>query len=85
LSFPKSAIAPIRALRGFTRIHLAACETQRVHFTLGPRDLSQVNENGNRIVAQGSYRISVGGGQPGTTAPQAEAEFRIKGSEKLPE
>jgi beta-glucosidase len=85
LSFPKSAIAPIRALRGFTRIHLAAGETQRVHFTLGPRDLSQVNENGNRIVAQGSYRISVGGGQPGTTAPQAEAEFRIKGSEKLPE
>jgi beta-glucosidase len=85
LSFPKSATAPICALRGFTRIHLAAGETQRVHFTLDSRDLSEVNEKGNRIVARGSYRISVGGGQPGTPAPQAEAEFQIKGSRKLPE
>jgi beta-glucosidase len=85
LSFPKSATAPICALRGFTRIHLAAGETQRVHFTLGSRDLSEVNEKGNRIVARGSYRISVGGGQPRTAAPQVEAEFSIKDSQKLPE
>jgi beta-glucosidase len=85
LRFPKSAGAPICALRGFTRIHLGAGETQRIHFTLDPRDLSEVNENGNRIVARGSYRVNVGGGQPGTAAPQAEAEFRVTGSEKLPE
>jgi beta-glucosidase len=85
LSFPKSATAPIRALRGFTRIHLGAGETQRVHFTLDSRDLSEVNEKGNRIVARGSYRISVGGGQPGTAAPQAEAEFQIKGTRRLPD
>jgi beta-glucosidase len=85
LRFPKSAGAPICALRGFTRIHLGAGETQRIHFMLDPRDLSAVNEKGNRIVARGSYRISVGGGQPGTAAPQAEAEFRVTGSEKLPE
>jgi beta-glucosidase len=85
LSFPKSPAAPICALRGFTRIHLAAGETQRVHFALDPRDLSEVNEKGNRIVASGSYRISVGGGQPGTPAPQTDAEFQIKGNRKLPE
>jgi beta-glucosidase len=85
LSFPKSPAAPICALRGFTRIHLAAGETQRVHFALDPRDLSEVNEKGNRIVASGSYRISVGGGQAGTPAPQTDAEFQIKGNRKLPE
>ncbi len=44
LSFPQSPIAPIRALRGFTRVHLAAGETKHVELTLNPRDLSEVNE-----------------------------------------
>ena len=85
LSFPKSPIAPICALRGFTRISLGAGETEHVHFTLDARDLSEVDENGDRIVADGAYRISVGGGQPGTVAPQAKAKFRIKGNQRLPE
>jgi beta-glucosidase len=85
LSFPKSAAAPIRALRGFTRLHLAAGQTEHIRFTLDARDLSEVNEKGDRIVAQGAYRISVGGGQPGTVAPHAEAEFSIEGNQSLPE
>ena len=84
LSFPKSPIAPIRALRGFMRMPLGAGETKHVHFTLDARDLSEVNEKGNRIVAEGAYRITVGGSQPGT-APLAEAEFRIAGMQRLPE
>jgi beta-glucosidase len=85
LSFPKSPAVPIRALRGFTRISLGAGETKHVQFTLDARDLSEVDEKGDRIVAEGAYRISVGGGQPGTVAPQAKAEFRIKGNQRLPE
>jgi len=85
LSFPKSSIAPIRALRGFTRVSLAAGDTRHVHFVLDARDLSEVNKKGDRIVAAGSYRISVGGGQPGTAAPHVEANFKIKGSQRLPE
>ena len=85
LSFPKSPIAPIRALRGFTRMPLGAGETKRVRFTLDARDLSEVDEKGDRIVAAGTYRISVGGSQPGTVAPLAEAEFRIAGMQELPE
>jgi beta-glucosidase len=85
LSFPRSPVAPIRALRGFTRVSLSAGETKHVHFALDVRDLSGVNPKGDRIVAKGSYRISVGGGQPGTSAPRAEAKFRIKGSQRLPE
>jgi beta-glucosidase len=85
LSFPKSSAAPLRALRGFTRVSLAGGETRHVQFTLGARDLSEVNENGDRIVANGDYRISLGGGQPGTVAPSQEVKFRVKGNQKLPE
>jgi beta-glucosidase len=85
LSFPQSAFAPIRALRAFTRIQLAAGETQHVQFTLGARDLSEVNEKGDRIISQGDYRIDLGGGQPGTAAPIAESAFRIIGAHRLPE
>lgn len=85
LSFPKSPAAPIRALRGFTRVHVGARETKHVHFTLDARDLSEVDEKGDRLVADGKYRVSVGGGQPETVAPQAEMEFRIKGDQKLPD
>jgi len=85
LGFPNLPGAPIRALRGFARVHLAAGETAHVHFTLDPRDLSMVNEAGDRIVAAGAYQISVGGGQPGTGAPVAQAQFSIAGELKLPE
>ena len=85
LSFPKSPGAPIHALRGFTRMELGAGETRHILFTLDARDLSEVNEKGDRIVANGAYRISVGGGQPGSAAPQAETAFRINGDQRLPE
>ena len=85
LTFPKSPGAPIRAVRGFSRVHLAPGQAQRVRFTLGPRDLSQVNNDGDRVVARGEDRISVGGGQPGTGAPAAEARFSIAGALTLPE
>ena len=85
LTPPQTPGAPIRTLRAFTRVHVAPSGTQHVHFTLGPRDLSTVNEAGDRVVAAGSYRVSVGGGQPGTGAPLAESSFTIQGVQKLPE
>ncbi|MGB7760180.1 MAG: glycoside hydrolase family 3 C-terminal domain-containing protein [Bryobacteraceae bacterium] len=85
LTFPPSPGAPIRALRGFSRVHLAPGKAQVVRFTLDPRDLSQVNPAGERVVAPGDYRISVGGGQPGTAAPVSEAPFSITGALTLPE
>jgi beta-glucosidase len=84
LTFPKLAGAPIRALRGFTRVSLRAGESRTVHFTLGDRDQSYVDEAGTRLVSAGRYRLAVGGGQPGTTAPLATAEFEIQGERRLP-
>jgi beta-glucosidase len=85
LSFPKSPVAPIRALRAFRRVHVGAGETKHVQFTLDARDLSEVNEKGDRIVAKGAYNLSVGGGQPGTVATGVEARFSIHGEQTLPE
>ena len=85
LGFPAVDGAPIRALRGFSRIHLAAGETQHVQFKLSPRELSLVNAVGDRMVGPGDYLITVGGGQPGTDAPTVESRFSIQGEQKLPE
>ena len=64
LKFPPVKGAPNVALRGFTRIHLDPGASQKVHFDLKPRDLEMVTEDGNPIIAQGDYTISIGGGQP---------------------
>ena len=85
LKFPDVAGAPIRALRGFRRIHLAAGQTQLVRFQLARRDLSMVTATGNRIVAAGNYTVSVGGGQPGTGAPSVSGTFQVNGQIQLPE
>ncbi|HEY3835198.1 MAG TPA: glycoside hydrolase family 3 C-terminal domain-containing protein [Bryobacteraceae bacterium] len=84
LMFPKVAGAPLRALRGFERVEMAAGRTRHLRFTLDARDLSCVNEAGERLVAPGAYRLFIGGGQPGTGAPGVEVQFNIEGEQKLP-
>ncbi len=85
LKFPELAGAPIRALRGFQRIHLEPGASQKVEFSLNPRDLSMVTDDGDIIVARGKYTVSVGGGQPGTGIPSVSGNFEIKGQVMLPE
>jgi beta-glucosidase len=85
LAYPKLPGAPIRALCGFTRVHVHAGEMAHAHVVLNPRDLSHVNEAGDRIIAPGSYKLSVGGGQPGTDAPVVETNLTIAGEAHLPE
>jgi beta-glucosidase len=85
LKFPDMPGAPVRALRGFQRIHLAPAASQKVEFHLGPRDLSMVTETGDIIVAQGQYTIAIGGGQPGTGAASSSGHFEVTGQLTLPE
>lgn len=85
ITFPKMDGAPLKALRGFKRVHCKAGEQQHVTLSLTPRDLSYVNEAGDRMISAGDYVITVGGGQPGTQAPHAEAHLTITGEQKLPE
>jgi beta-glucosidase len=85
LSFPSVPGAPLRALRGFQRVHLEPGASQEVKFELRPRDMSMVTEAGDPLVAEGEYTLSIGGGQPGTSAPQVTQIFRVKNSLTLPE
>jgi len=85
LTFPNVPGAPLRALRGFKRVHLKAGDSQKVHFELKDRDLSMVSEAGEPIIAEGKYSVSVGGGQPNTGAPSVTGTFQIKGTKTLPE
>ena len=85
LSFPNVPGAPLRALRGFKRVHLKPGESQMVHFDLRDRDLSMVSEAGDPIVAEGKYSVSIGGGQPNTNAPSVSGTFQVKGTKTLPE
>ncbi len=85
LKFPDVKGAPLIALRGFQRIHLEPGASQKVHFELKDRDLGMVTEDGNPIIAQGDYTISIGGGQPDTGAPVVTGKFHVEGQIDLPE
>ncbi len=85
LRFPEIPGAPIRALRGFQRVHLEPGASKNVEFQLSPRDLSMVTDAGDIIVAQGKYTVSIGGGQPGTDAPSASGGFEVNRQLILPE
>jgi hypothetical protein len=60
-----SVPVPIRQLQGFERVHLAPGETKTVAFTLTPRQLSLIDDEGRRVIEPGGFQIAVGGHQPG--------------------
>jgi beta-glucosidase len=81
-----SAPVPIRSLQGFKRIFLKSGQEKKVEFTLTPRQLSLIDENGARVVEPGLFEIAVGGKQPGATGLAAAAtsgvvmgQFKVTG------
>ena len=90
LSHPGVDSAPIRALVGFERIHLAASASQSVSFTLHDRDLSLVDDRGVRRIIPGPVEVWIGGGQPvsGPGQPPTQgvsAKFTIASAATLDE
>ncbi len=89
LTHPGVAGAPIRALKGFERVHLAKGEKKTVTFTLNNRDLSIVDPEGKRRVVAGSVEAWLGGGQPvkrGASEPTGmKTQLTITGEETLPD
>lgn len=80
--------SPIRTLVGFQRIHIPKGKTQKVTFKLDERDLSTVDNNGQRAVVPGTVLFWIGGGQPGqraglTPAPGVEASLLIRNEKAL--
>lgn len=55
---------PLRALKGFKRIHLDKGESKSVTFTLSPEELALVDDKGNLVQKEGPVELFIGGGQP---------------------
>jgi beta-glucosidase len=83
LEYPASENGALRALKGVERIRLAPGESRRVKFTLTPRDLSRVTDEGEHVIQPATYSVYVGGGQPGQGAG-VRGSFQIVGEQKLP-
>ena len=56
-----SVTTPVKALRAFRKISLGSGETKTVEFTLGPDDLSLLDEHMERVVEPGWFELLVGG------------------------
>ncbi|MCX7682069.1 MAG: glycoside hydrolase family 3 C-terminal domain-containing protein [Anaerolineae bacterium] len=67
-----SVPVPIRQLAGFMRVHLNPGEVRTVTFSLAPRQLSLIDNQGQRIVEPGQFQIAVGGCQPGSIPAAGE-------------
>jgi beta-glucosidase len=64
-----SVRVPIRALAGVERVHLNPGERRVVKFTLEPRQLAVITNDGRTVVEPGDFKITIGGKQPGFTGP----------------
>jgi beta-glucosidase len=64
LTHPGVGGAPLRALKGFQRVHLDRGQNKTVTFALTNRDLSIVDSEGKHRIVPGAVQVWVGGGQP---------------------
>lgn len=65
----------ITELKDFARIHLDPGQSQTVHFELTPYQISLLNDQMDRVVEKGEFKILVGG-----VSPEYRANDRIKDS-----
>ncbi len=75
--------APLRALVGFNRVHIAPGATQQVSFHLDARRLSHVQPDGTRIVSAGDYKVFAGGAQPGGDSAGVWSTLSVEGEKQL--
>lgn len=62
-----SVRVPVRSLAGVERIHLKPGERRTVTFTLEPRQLAVIMDDGRAVVEPGNFKVTIGGKQPGFT------------------
>ncbi len=70
-----SVTRPVKELKGFERISLAAGETKKVTFKITPEKLSFYNREMKRVVEPGRFKVLVGG----NSLDLLEAAFEVEG------
>ena len=64
-----SVRVPIRSLAGIERVHLRPGERRVVRFTLEPRQLAVITDDGRTLVEPGEFKVTIGGKQSGFKGP----------------
>lgn len=73
-------------LRGIRKVHLDAGEEKTVSFTLAPRLMALINDDGRCILEPGTFEVYIGGSQPDErsrklgASPVLKAAFEVTGS-----
>jgi beta-glucosidase len=82
-----SVRVPLRSLAGVERVHLKPGEKRVVSFTLQPRQLSVITDDGRTVVEPGEFKVTIGGKQPGftgsadaATTSSIEGRFSVTGT-----
>jgi beta-glucosidase len=82
-----SVPVPLRSLAGVERVHLKPGERRVVSFTLEPRQLAVITNDGRTVVEPGEFKVTIGGKQPGFTGTAdaatsgfVEGRFSVTGS-----
>ena len=84
-----SCRVPHHELRGFARLHLKPGESRIVEFSLTPKDISLIDELGQRWLEPGRFRVTIGGSQPDARSVQLmgraplSVEFEVVGERLL--
>ncbi|HTG64986.1 MAG TPA: glycoside hydrolase family 3 C-terminal domain-containing protein [Flavobacterium sp.] len=68
---------PIWQLEGFERINLKKGETKTVRFKISPRQLSLIDNKGQRVIEPGWFTIAVGGKLPDDSKDIQTNRFKI--------
>lgn len=80
-----SVDVPIHELKGFCRVKLQPGESTTVTFTLTPRQMALIDNDGRCILEPGRFRVMVGGRQPDKRSetlaktPILVGEFEVRG------
>ena len=70
--------APLRALRGFRRIHLAPGASETVSFDLSARDISMVTTAGDIIVPAGKYGCRSAEASPDRASRRSAVNLQLR-------
>ena len=82
-----SVRVPIRSLAGVERVYLKPGERRVIKFTIEPRQLAVITDDGRTVVEPGEFKVTIGGKQPGfngtadaVTTGFIEGRFSVTGA-----
>ncbi len=82
-----SVRVPIRSLAGVERVHLRPGERRVIKFTIEPRQLAVITDDGRTVVEPGEFKVTIGGKQAGfsgtadaATTGYVEGRFSVTGT-----